>query len=170
MGEKNKSRDQKNQKTKKRVRGKDKRRIKRLIQNVSLRIANEDTLASFFNCSFFPFIFPKSKRIWLRQEEPPAHLLKIRAYLLRLVAFAKFGTPFPSVVFCPIRLLIGPMGGRKRNTDLLELHIQLIICLQKESSILAIQGRQIIQLLLGLRRRTLVFQKLEQFSIKCLNR
>lgn len=75
------------------------------------------------------------------------------------MAFAKFGTPFPSVVFCPIRLLIG-LWGEERETDLLELHIQLIMPSQKESSILTIQGRQIIQLLLGLRRQTLVFQKL----------
>ena len=38
------------------------------------------------------------------------------------MAFAKFGTPFPSVVFCPIRLLIG-LWGEERETDLLELHI-----------------------------------------------
>lgn len=34
-------------KIKKQKGGKNKRRIKRLIQNVSLRTANEDTLASF---------------------------------------------------------------------------------------------------------------------------
>ena len=44
MGDKNKSR---HQKIKKQKGGKNKRRIKRLIQNVFLRIANEDTLASF---------------------------------------------------------------------------------------------------------------------------
>jgi hypothetical protein len=46
------------------------------------------------------------------------------------VAFAKFGTPSISVVFCPIRLLIG-LWGEERETDPLECHIQLLCAFSK---------------------------------------
>lgn len=52
------------------------------------------------------------------------------------------------------------MGGRKRNRPARTPYPTHYLPSQKESSILTIQGRQIIQLLLGLRRQTLVFQKL----------
>ena len=59
------------------------------------------------------------------------------------MAFAKFGTPSISVVFCPIRLLIG-LRGEERETDLLDRHIQLIICLLKRNFqfLLFMEGRQ----------------------------
>ena len=54
-----------------RGRGKEKRRIQILIQNSPLSIANGDTSACF-KVSFSLSLFPMSKGIWLRQEEPPA--------------------------------------------------------------------------------------------------
>lgn len=100
-----------------------------------------ERLQPHFKCSFYPS-FQRARGYDYGRKSHLLYLLKIRAYLLRMMAFAKFGTPSISVVFCPIRLLIG-LWGEERETDLLDRHIQLIICLLKRNLqfLLFMEGR-----------------------------
>lgn len=110
-----------------------------------------------FECSFYLAF----QGAWGYDSGRKSHLLcrlKIRAYLLRLGAFAKFGTPSISVVFCPIRLLIG-LWGEERETDPLECHIRLLFAFSKGSISSYCSWRQIIQLLTGPQRINIAFQR-----------
>lgn len=115
----------------------------------------------------FLLSFPKSMRIWLRQEEPPAALpAQNQSLPPQIGGLCQVWNTFHLCCLLPHQIADRPMGGRKRNRPARMPH-PTIICLLKRNHYSYCSWRQIIQLLLDLKELTLAFQTLlQEFSIK----
>lgn len=134
------------------MRGQEKRTIKRQILNFPFIIMNGDTSASFW--ALFLSIFPKSKRIRLRQEEPPALPAQNQSLPPEIDGLCQVWNTFHLCCLLPHQTADRPTGGRKRNRPARMPYPTHYLPSQKESSVFTVPGRQIVQLLLGLRRLT----------------